>query len=139
MRYSFLFSLYIFLSGALSAQNQMELEWWVEYKKDTASDQLFRAPANVPGAVQLDIASAEAYGPYYYADNWRDYLWMEDHEFFYVTHFIKPRLEPGERLVFRSLGIDYEFEVYFNGQKNASSGRDVYPRQTGSHFTAKCK
>ncbi len=117
MRYSFLFSLYIFLSGALSAQNQMELEWWVEYKKDTASDQLFRAPANVPGAVQLDIASAEAYGPYYYADNWRDYLWMEDHEFFYVTHFIKPRLEPGERLVFRSLGIDYEFEVYFNGQK----------------------
>jgi len=117
MRYSFLLSLSVFLSGVLSAQNQMELEWWVEYQTDTASEEVFRAPANVPGAVQLDIASAEAYGPYYYADNWKDYLWMEDHEFFYVTHFIKPRLEPGERLVFRSLGIDYEFEVYFNGQK----------------------
>ena len=105
------------LSGALSTQKKVELEWWVEYKKDTASFELFKAPATVPGAVQLDIASAEGYGPYYYADNWQDYLWMEDHEFVYLTNFIKPRMAPGERLVFRSLGIDYEFEIIFNGQK----------------------
>ncbi|MDF1575593.1 MAG: glycoside hydrolase family 2 TIM barrel-domain containing protein [Bacteroidales bacterium] len=104
------------LSGGLSAQGNLDLEWWVEYKKDSDSGELLRVAAAVPGAVQLDIASAEGYGPYYYADNWRDYLWMEDHEFTYVTRFFKPRMDPGERLVFRSLGIDYEFEIILNGE-----------------------
>lgn len=71
----------------------------------------------MPGAVQLDIARKEGYGPYYYGENWRDYLWMEDREFVYVGQFIKPGLKDGERVIFHSLGIDYKFEITFNGKK----------------------
>jgi len=107
----------ILLFGDLRAQNPLELEWSVEYKKLDDPGNLKMAEATVPGAVQLDIAKAEGYAPYYYGENWTDYLWMEDQEFVYVTHFLKPGLKPGERLVFRSLGIDYEFEIIFNGKK----------------------
>lgn len=105
------------LFGDLSAQDPLKLEWSLEYKKDGGSGNLVKAAATVPGAVQLDIARAEGYAPYYYAENWKDYLWMEDQEFVYVTNFLKPDLKEGEHLLFRSQGIDYEFEIIFNGEK----------------------
>jgi beta-mannosidase len=101
--------------GILKAQDPLKLEWWVEYQKDGDPGKLVRTAATVPGAVQLDVALSEGYGPYYYADNWKDYLWMEDREFVYVSTFFKPRMKEGERLVFSSLGIDYAFEILFNG------------------------
>jgi len=101
--------------GVLVAQDSLKLEWWLEYISNSDAGTLRRTTATVPGAVQLDIALAEAYAPYYYAENWKDYLWMEDHEFVYVLDFSKPMLKEGERLLFHSLGIDYEFEIFFNG------------------------
>jgi beta-mannosidase len=73
--------------------------------------------ATVPGAVQLDIARAEKYAPLVFADNWKDYLWMENSWFTYRTHFNKPELNANERLVFVSKGIDYQFEIILNGEK----------------------
>jgi len=105
------------LLGNLMAQDSLELKWTLIYGAEDAPGNLKIAEASVPGAVQLDIAKEEGYGSYYYGENWKDYLWMEDREFVYTTHFLKPDLEEGERLVFRSLGIDYTFEITFNGKK----------------------
>ena len=117
MHRSLLIILGCIILGNLMAQDPLELKWSVEYRADGDPDKPRLAEASVPGAVQLDIAKAEGYAPYYFGENWRDYLWMEDQEFVYVTNFLKPDMKPGERLVFRSLGIDYEFEIIFNGRK----------------------
>ncbi len=117
MHRSLLIILGCILLGNLMAQDHLELKWSVEYRADGDPDKPRLAEASVPGAVQLDIAKAEGYAPYYFGENWRDYLWMEDQEFVYVTNFHKPDMKPGERLVFRSLGIDYEFEIILNGRK----------------------
>lgn len=74
-------------------------------------------PAVVPGSVQLDLARALGYGPYFYAENWKDYLWMEDRFFIYRSVFPKPEVIGNEKCYFISLGIDYEFEIWFNGEK----------------------
>jgi len=107
---------FVFL-GDLVAQDTLELNWTLVYEDEDAPGNLLIAEATVPGAIQLDIAKNEGYGPYYYGENWKDYLWMEDREFVYVSNFVKPSMKDGERLVFRSLGIDYEFEIIFNGKK----------------------
>lgn len=73
-------------------------------------------PAVVPGAVQLDIARAEKYGPLAWAENWKQYSWMEDRYYTYRTTFPKPGLKTGERLFFISKGIDYEFDILLNGE-----------------------
>lgn len=72
--------------------------------------------AEVPGAVQLDMAKAYKYGPHWYAENWKDYRWMEDRFFTYRTNFTLPDLAPGERLIFSSLGIDYRFDILLNSE-----------------------
>ena len=117
MNRTLLLAVGMLLYAQLMAQTPVELNWTVEYVTDSDPDKLKQAEAVVPGAVQLDIAKAEGYSHYYYADNWRDYLWMEDQEFEYVGRFIKPSMENGDLLVFRSLGIDYEFDITFNGTK----------------------
>jgi len=94
-----------------------ELFWQVGYAAQLIESPKKFVPASVPGAVQLDIAKAEKYGPYYYAENWKDYLWMEDKFFTYKTSFKRQTLKDGERLFFVSGGIDYEFEIYLNGEK----------------------
>jgi len=113
---SAIFSFVTILATA-SSNNITALEWQVGY-----SDQLTDMPkkwvkATVPGAVQLDISAAEKYGPFYYAENWKDYLWMEDKFFTYKTSFTKPSLASDEQLWFMSKGIDYKFEIYLNGEK----------------------
>lgn len=93
------------------------LKWQVGH-----SDQLSDVPskwvdAAVPGAVQLDIAKAEEYDTFYFAENWKDYLWMEDKYFTYKTTFKRQAIKKEERLFFVSEGIDYEFEIYLNDEK----------------------
>ena len=104
------------LSVQFMAQDPLKLEWTLEYSPEQNPETLNKVPATVPGAVQLDIARAEGYGPYYHAENWKDYLWMEDREFSYQSSFLKPDMKEGERLVFNSRGIDYEFEFFLNGE-----------------------
>ncbi len=91
------------------------LKWELGYPAQDGSGSLKWTTAGVPGAVQLDVANAEGYGPHFYAENWRDYLWMEDSSFIYHCSFYQPEMKVGERLFFISKGIDYAFEVSFNG------------------------
>ena len=93
------------------------LDWELGYPGPGGSGQLIWTRARVPGAVQLDIAEAEGYGPFVYAENWKDYLWMEDCSFMYRCKFGHPELKEGERLYFVSKGIDYAFEISFNGHE----------------------
>jgi len=104
------------VAGNLIAQPKPELKWELGYSIPADTESQRWVQAAVPGAIQLDIAKAEGYGTYYFAENWKDYLWMEDQEFIYKTTFQKPALEAGERLIFHSLGIDYKFEVRLNGE-----------------------
>ncbi|NJN27052.1 MAG: hypothetical protein HC819_14285 [Cyclobacteriaceae bacterium] len=115
---SFILLLFVAAFISTSAQNTTTtLHWQVGH-----ADHLTALPeqwvsATVPGAVQLDMANAEKYDPYYYAENWKDYLWMEDKFFVYKTSFQKPYLDSTERLFFVSKGIDYEFEIWLNGRQ----------------------
>lgn len=106
---------FLFLYGVMQAQPA--LKWIVGYSKELSETPEEFVAAVVPGAVQLDIAKAEKYGPYYFAENWKDYLWMEDMFFTYKTSFRKPKLNNGEQLFFVSKGIDYKFDIYINQQK----------------------
>jgi len=97
--------------------NLAPLKWELAYSKTINSTLSKWIPAAVPGAVQLDIAKAEKYQPFYYAEHWKDYLWMEDQFYTYRTTFNKPELAAEERLVFISKGIDYQFKIYLNDQE----------------------
>jgi len=98
----------------LETSRKIPLAWNLEYSIP-GNTRIRTTKATVPGAVQLDIARAEQYGPWYYAENWKDYLWMEDEYFTYKTMFQRPETLPGERVVFCAGGIDYKFDVMLNG------------------------
>lgn len=107
------------ISAGLNAQyspyaNKIQLDWELQYKLPGKSRTQV-TEATVPGAVQLDIAREEKYDTWYFDDNWKDYLWMEDQYFTYRTVFERPSISNGERVFFVSLGIDYEFDVILNG------------------------
>ena len=105
----------------VNAQNQlpsnMELKWEIGYSEKADEKPTKFYPAKVPGAVQLDLANALNYGPYYFAENWKNYLWMEDQFFSYRTTFKKPAFNENQKCFFYSKGIDYEFDVYLNNEK----------------------
>jgi len=103
------------LSGSLMAMDTLRLDWQLAYAGESGQEPLLWIEASVPGAVQLDVAKAEGYGPFYYAENWKDFLWMEEREFFYRSEFGRPHMESGQRLIFHSKGIDYSFEISLNG------------------------
>ena len=90
------------------------LEWKVGYSSEKSKAPLKYVPSQVPGAVQLDIAKAEKYPSYEYADNYKMFAWMEDQFYTYLATFKKPVLKESERLFFVSKGIDYRFEIYIN-------------------------
>ena len=93
------------------------IKWELGYSAGSEKQPEKWIPATVPGAVQLDIAKSENYAPYYYAEHWKDYSWMEDNYYSYRTNFKNPGLQASERLYFISEGIDYQFEIYLNGEK----------------------
>ncbi len=121
MRGILLFTILLFCAALMEAQTAiyrepLRLNWELEYAQaDKAREKKIKA--TVPGTVQLDIAAAERYDDYFFGENWRDYLWMEDQEFSYKTQFSRPLLAAGERLFFISNGIDYAFEIFFNGTR----------------------
>ncbi len=94
-----------------------QLNWSVGFSDNLATSPSEFIPATVPGAVQLDFAKARNYAPYYYAENWRDYLWMEDKFYTYKSTFKKPKLDVGERVYFVSKGIDYKFDIFINNKE----------------------
>jgi beta-mannosidase len=116
------FFLMILISGWISANygatgEKTYLNWELGYSEKYEKKPVRWIKAMVPGAVQLDIAKAEMYQFYFYAEHWKDYLWMEDQYYSYRTSFENPHLAADERLFFVSYGIDYEFEIIFNDEK----------------------
>jgi len=95
----------------------LPVNWELGYNSDPKTESLNWIPAIVPGAIQLDIAKAEHYGLWYYAENWKNYLWMEDQHFTYRASFKKPELKSNEHFFFISKGIDYDFEILLNGER----------------------
>lgn len=53
---------------------QQTLSWTVGFSDNLQTSPSEFIPATVPGAVQLDFARDRNYAPYYYAENWKDYL-----------------------------------------------------------------
>jgi len=104
------------LSIAQMTNNQIELSWVVGYHKNRDDKPKEWYTSTVPGAVQLDYAKAKNWGPYWYADNWKQYDWMEDVYWSYQTRFDKPDHSEDQNVVFFSKGIDYEFDIYLNGK-----------------------
>lgn len=94
---------------------QQAISWELGYKKEKEGRVEKYIPATVPGAVQLDWAVEEGFEPYWYADNYKDYLWMEDCFWVYRTRFEQPELNLNQRVFFVSKGIDYQFDIILNG------------------------
>lgn len=95
---------------------QTFLKWELSYAKTDNVISSQWIDAIVPGAVQLDIAKAEKYAPLFYAEHWKDYLWMEDMYYIYRSVFSKPVIKEGQRVIFISKGIDYQFKIFLNGE-----------------------
>ncbi|HJZ39483.1 MAG TPA: glycoside hydrolase family 2 TIM barrel-domain containing protein [Bacteroidales bacterium] len=104
-------------SGQPVNQPLLPLTWELGYATGQSSQTMKWIPATVPGAVQLDVAKAENYNTWYYGENWKDYLWMEDSYFIYRTSFSMPAIKSGERVFFYSGGIDYVFDILLNDEK----------------------
>jgi len=93
------------------------LNWEIGYASKPNDVPAKWYPASVPGAVQIELDKALKFGTWYYAENWKDYLWMEDQFFTYRTSFKKPSVSENQNCFFVSKGIDYEFEIWLNGEK----------------------
>lgn len=109
-----IFLIILIIANSALAQ---ELSWQVGYHKTKSEQPVEWYKAIVPGAVQLDYANAKKMGDYMYAENWRDYRWMEDVYWTYKTEFGRPELNEDELLYFISKGIDYKFEIFLNGEE----------------------
>lgn len=91
------------------------LEWNVGWSANADTPPEERVDAVVPGAVQLDWARAHDWPPYWKADHWQDYAWMEDVYWSYQTRLELPDLGGDQRLFFVCKGVDYRFQVKLRG------------------------
>ncbi len=74
-------------------------------------------PAQVPGAVQLDFLRAQGGKDFFFADNFHVFDGWEDLFYTYRARFEVPVLKDGQSLYFVSKGIDYAYDIFFNGKK----------------------
>jgi beta-mannosidase len=96
---------------------QIYPNWQIGYHKTEIEQPVRWYESTVPGAVQLDVMKAEKYRqPWWYADNVKQFNWMEDVWFTYKTTFKRPELKNGKRFFFFSKGIDYRFKIILNGK-----------------------
>jgi beta-mannosidase len=73
-------------------------------------------PASVPGAVQLDWASAHGLPDPFVGENVRAYDGLEDFHWLYRTRVPQVALLEGEEMVFACEGVDYACEVRLGGR-----------------------
>lgn len=90
------------------------LNWTVGWSAQSHQEPQKYIESAVPGAVQLDWAKAEGWGPYVYGDNLKQYAWMENVFWHYRTQIPALRRNENERLYFISKGIDYSFVITLN-------------------------
>jgi beta-mannosidase len=99
------------------SQHRIELDWSVGHHADANATPERFVPAQVPGAVQLDWAHAENWPPHWIGENFRDYDWMEDCYWTYRAQLPQVSVVDGQRLFFVCQGVDYEWELWLDGQK----------------------
>lgn len=99
------------------SQQRIALDWSVGHHADANATPERFVPAQVPGAVQLDWAHAEKWPPHWVGDNFRDYDWMEDCYWTYRAQLPQISVADGQRLFFVCQGVDYEWELWLDGQK----------------------
>jgi beta-mannosidase len=99
----------------ITVMSSVPLKWLVGHHKSRDERPEQWAEARVPGAVQLDWAQAQGWGPHYVGDAFRQYEWMEDVYWTYTAKFPTVDLKPSERLVFHCGGVDYACDVLLNG------------------------
>lgn len=73
-------------------------------------------PAQVPGAVQLDVASAKHLPDYRWSSNCEQWEWMEDQYWTYIASVPVLSLLPETRVFWIAEGIDYQFEMFLDDQ-----------------------
>ena len=72
-------------------------------------------PASVPGNIQYDYGVFHNFEDVQYADNYKQYLPLEDDHWEYRTRLSYEKRD-GERVFFVSGGIDYRYDVLLNGE-----------------------
>lgn len=73
-------------------------------------------PARVPGNANLDWAMATGMPDWKAGTNYKNFKWMEDCFWLYRTQLPTISLKPGQQMFFVCGGIDYQYEVFLNGQ-----------------------
>ena len=73
-------------------------------------------PARVPGNIQADYAAARGFADYQYADNYKQFLPLEDVDWEYRA-VLRYEKKPGDRVFFVSGGIDYIYRIALNGEE----------------------
>ena len=91
-------------------------DWTLTHKKTLDGVGLQPIPATVPGAVQLDYARAFNYADYWYGENYKQFIWMEDEYWTYSTELVFTCAED-EKAIFHFGGIDYEYTILANGEQ----------------------
>lgn len=88
---------------------RLSLSWRVGFHAMADATPSEWVPASVPGAVQLDWARAKGWPPYWHAEEFRRYAWMEDVFWTYEATLDFP---PSERIWFVCGGIDYRWDLF---------------------------
>lgn len=95
-------------------KQRQDLNWTVGWSDDIDAQPAEMVAAVVPGAVQLDWARAHGWPDYTYADNWREYRWMEDVYWTYRTKLAILEAGKDEQICLVCGGVDYKFLVRIN-------------------------
>jgi beta-mannosidase len=107
---------FIHMSGNASLTSSTQLSWTVGWAKTGSETPETFVPASVPGAVQLDWARAQGWEPYWVADHWKEYGWMEDVFWTYHCVLALSEKKADQRLFLVLQGIDYRFRILLNGK-----------------------
>lgn len=95
------------------------LRWKLGYCNSATARPSETFPAKVPGSVQLDYAAAYDLPDYRFETNFEQYRWMEDKFWVYSAEYDATELT-APHLRFVTKGIDYEYDIYVNGEKQLS-------------------
>ena len=100
----------------MTSSNCIKLEWQVGWHKDSTTLAQEFVPASVPGAVQLDWATAQNWPEYWKANEYERFAWMEDVWWTYQTILPQQKLLNGQIPVIVFEGVDYEWSVWLNDE-----------------------
>jgi beta-mannosidase len=95
---------------------KIPIQFTLGYSPDGETPPLKYVPASVPGNAQLDWGKAEGYPCFQYNKNTELFTWMEEVCWVYTATLVCPDLQNGEQVYFVSKGIDYDFEIFADGE-----------------------